>query len=699
MWFAQESPLMKIFSNYASYLIGDVGVTLFFWLLFFVGVILRFQMNRMKFVIKMFLVLLVLLSSLLNFPVLDTGNTSYQQFGWFISYPLFYVLNQMFGWSVTAIKGFVVLLALLYFAYLWYVFRIPVPSFDLSVKSNDKKYRHSGQSVGDTVSPTFSLSQSFLKKSLSTSRASWSSLSTSKVLSDWKNLQEKNLLKSIIDSKINSKQQETSILKMKQIDFPSDKPTFSYNLLSLDSSNLHSLDNNFLLTKAKWLQDKLLEFNVPISIDGFDIGPSIIQIRIRPEAGIKVSAIENLQNDIALSLKAKALRIVSPVPGTDCVGIQIPNPQPQIVRLGDALHSSLFLNSMKDNLTNLCLWKEINGKFVVKSLEKMPHLLIAWATWSGKSVWVNDFVLALMYQNTPSELKFLMVDPKQVEMEFYWWLPYLLAPIITDADKALRMLKWSVEEMEFRYKQLTSIRVKNLDEYNQKKPDDKMYRIVIVIDELADLMMSGYKKDTELCITRIAQKARAVGMHLIVATQRPSVNVITGLIKANMPTRIAFWVVSQIDSRTILWIKWAEELVGRWDLLFMDTTTKYPVRIQAPFVDTPEIEKVVWDLKRRYMNGIDEKDIYHPELLSVLDGKKNLSLDSRSWDFSSSGDSDEDLIEQAIQLISETRKASATMLQRKLNVWFARAARIMDSLEERGVVGPQDGAKPRDILL
>jgi len=288
-----------------------------------------------------------------------------------------------------------------------------------------------------------------------------------------------------------------------------------------------------------------------------------------------------------------------------------------------------------------------------------------------------------------------MVDPKQVEMELYSGLPYLLAPIIVDPEKALRMLKWAVEEMETRYKLLRTTRVKNLLEYNAKKPDAPLYRIVIVIDELADLMMSWNKKEVETCITRIAQKARAIGMHLIVATQRPSVNVITGLIKANMPTRVAFGVVSQIDSRTILWVKWAEELVGRGDFLFMDTTTKYPVRLQAPYVSTEETEEIVTSLKAKYMQWLTENDIYHPDVMSALDGKKNFVMDKGSgW-----GGADEELIERAIQIISQTGKASATMLQRKLNVGFARAARIMDALEERWIVGPQEWAKAREVLI
>jgi len=503
----------------------------------------------------------------------------------------------------------------------------------------------------------------------------------------------KNIVKSNITKKVDNKYHEKSQVK---IDFPKDKPTFSTDLLNANKHKDMPVDETFLIQNARALQDKLMEFNVPVTIDGFDIWPTVVQVRVRPEAGIKVSTIEWLKNDIALSMKTKALRIISPIPGTDCVGIQIPNPQPRMVGLRDILSTNEFAWQVQKNLTNLALWVSIENKNVVKQLDAMPHVLIAWATWSGKSVWVNWIILSLMYQNSPAELKFLMIDPKQVEMEFYSGLPYLLAPIVTRPAKALKLLQRSVEEMEIRYSKLKKAKAKKLEEYNAKVPaEEKMYRIVIVIDELADLMMSGNKKDVETCITRIAQKARAVGMHLIVATQRPSVNVLTWLIKANIPTRISFWVVSQIDSRTIIWMKGAEDLMGKWDMLYLDTTTKYPIRMQSPFVDTPEIEKIIKALKDKYMKWLTEDDIYHPEIVRILEWKAEVAWNVFSWAWWK----DEDLINQAIEIISHTWKASATMLQRKLNVWFARAARIMDALEERGIVWPQEGAKAREVLI
>lgn len=281
---------------------------------------------------------------------------------------------------------------------------------------------------------------------------------------------------------------------------------------------------------------------------------------------------------------------------------------------------------MQKSSTNLSLGKGIDGAILVKDLESMPHLLVAGATGSGKSVGINDFILSLMFQNTPAELKFLMVDPKQVELEMYSGLPYLLAPIVSESEKAIKLLQWAVDEMEKRFKTLASEKVRNLTEYNakmQSEGKEMMYRIVFIIDEMADMMISSAanKKEAENCINRLAAKARAAGIHLILATQRPSVNVITGVIKANIPTRIAFGVVSNVDSRTIIDRKGAEDLVGKGDMLYMDPTTKFPIRIQAPFVDTPEVEKVVTQLRNKYMQNLTEEDIYHPEIIAALENK------------------------------------------------------------------------------
>lgn len=583
----------------------------------------------------------------------------------------------MFWGKSMAIKAFIIIMLILLIVRILYSFNFSLPKISLKVDERPKKkdakykkeYTKDEEDEEEQEKPEF-----------------WQPVSRS-------------LIKSLIKQKFeeNVTQKERKIKPM--INFSWEKPTFNVSMIESNIDQTVTIDESFLMEKAKALQNKLMEFNVPIMIEWFDIGPSIVQIRIKPDEWIRLSTIESLSNDISLSLKSKSVRIVAPIPGTDCVGIQLPNPKPVIVKLGDILNSNEFIQDMKKSDNNLSLGKAIDGSIMIKTLESMPHLLVAGATGSGKSVGVNDFILSLMYQNTPSELKFLMVDPKQVELELYSGLPYLLAPIVYEPEKALKLLKWTEHEMERRYGILKETRVKNIDEYNRKQETEKwekMFRIIFVIDELASMMLSKAKRDVENCITHISAKARAVGIHLIIATQRPSVDVITGLIKANIPTRIAFGTVSEIDSRTILGRKWAETLLGKWDMLYMDPSTKSPIRIQAPFVSTEEIEKVVLSLKNKYMDWLTEEDIYNQEIVQLLENSK---FDAGDYVFSWWGNDDDALVEQAIQIISQTRKASATLLQRKLNIWFARAARVMDMLEEKWFIGPQDGAKPRDIFL
>lgn len=682
-YFAKGSPIFKFLTEYASIAFWQIGLTVFFILCTITGFLILAKWYIMRLIIKQFLILMVIVSAILNFPVIEWANNNYELFWGYISRPLVFLLDSMFGWQIMATKAFIIILFFGFLAWVLYTLNFSLPKINIKVKHErvpkKKKSKITPKNQEHSIS-----------KKISEAKYANTKKETNKT-----NTNESNILKNLIKQKVEEKIKSKEIIKPKQnIKFSADKPTYGISLMESNHGKTATIDERFLMEKAKALQNKLMEFNVPISIEWFDIGPSIVQIKIKPDAGIRISTIEKLSNDISLSLRTKSLRVIAPIPGTASVGIQLPNPKPTIVRLWDIISSSEFNESMKKGSTNLALGKGIDGKIQIKSLEKMPHLLIAWATGSGKSVWVNDFILSLIYQNTPDELKFLMVDPKQVELELFSGLPYLLWPIVTDSDKALKLLKRTIEEMESRYSLLKSKRLKNIEEYNSKIIWEKMYRIVFVIDELADMMMSWNKKEVEHCITRIAQKARAVGIHLIVATQRPSVNVITGLIKANMPTRIAFWVVSEIDSRTILWRKGAEDLLGRWDMLYMDPTTKHPIRIQAPFVDTPEIERIIQRLKNKYMNGISEEDVYHPEIIKALEERLEIAWWNRWW----SGNDDE-LIEQAIQVISQTRKASATLLQRKLNVGFARAARIMDALEERGIVGPQEWAKAREIFM
>ena len=598
---------------------------------------------------------------------------------------------------ITAIYAIVIVLLLGAIVYLLYVLNVRLPKLPkINIEQSEKPIKKEKKTDSkEDERPTITISRPDISTDDILEKVSQATGKVVQATSSWG-----SLLKEMFKTKVTQKIEEKKPKPV--ISFSGDKPTFGYSALESNLGNQQTVDENFLVEKAKALQTKLSEFWVPIAIEGFDIWPSIVQIKIKPEEGIKISAIEGLSNDIKLSLKSKSLRIIAPIPGTDMIGIQIPNPKASMVRLGDIISTEEFSMQMKKNSTNLSLGKGIDGSVQVKALESMPHLLVAGATGSGKSVGINDFIVSLMFQNTPAELKFLMVDPKQVELEMYSGLPYLLAPIVYDSGKAIKLLQWTVEEMEKRYSTLKDQRVRNLDEYNQKmeaEGQEKMYRIVFIIDEMADMMLSSSanRKEVENCINRLAAKARAVGIHLILATQRPSVNVITGLIKANIPTRIAFGVVSEVDSRTILGRKGAEDLVGKGDMLYMDPSTKFPIRIQAPFVSTEEIERVVSQLRNKYMQNLTEEDIYHPEIIAALESK----VETARGVLSSGGDggNDEDLINQAIHVIAETRKASATLLQRKLNVWFARAARIMDVLEERGIIWPQEGAKPRDIFI
>ena len=598
---------------------------------------------------------------------------------------------------ITAIYAIVIVLLLGAIVYLLYVLNVRLPKLPkINIEQSEKPIKKEKKTDSkEDERPTITISRPDISTDDILEKVSQATGKVVQATSSWG-----SLLKEMFKTKVTQKIEEKKPKPV--ISFSGDKPTFGYSALESNLGNQQTVDENFLVEKAKALQTKLSEFWVPIAIEGFDIWPSIVQIKIKPEEGIKISAIEGLSNDIKLSLKSKSLRIIAPIPGTDMIGIQIPNPKASIVRLGDIISTEEFSMQMKKNSTNLSLGKGIDGSVQVKALESMPHLLVAGATGSGKSVGINDFIVSLMFQNTPAELKFLMVDPKQVELEMYSGLPYLLAPIVYDSGKAIKLLQWTVEEMEKRYSTLKDQRVRNLDEYNQKmeaEGQEKMYRIVFIIDEMADMMLSSSanRKEVENCINRLAAKARAVGIHLILATQRPSVNVITGLIKANIPTRIAFGVVSEVDSRTILGRKGAEDLVGKGDMLYMDPSTKFPIRIQAPFVSTEEIERVVSQLRNKYMQNLTEEDIYHPEIIAALESKIETARGVLSG--GGEGGNDEDLINQAIQVIAETRKASATLLQRKLNVGFARAARIMDVLEERGIIWSQEGAKPRDIFI
>ncbi len=692
---AEGSPLFLILALPSYFLFWEYWSIFFFWVLFALWAYILINETVLKsWIFKKISLLIILATWIISFPILDWWWSAWIDTSkwWWLWYIAIWWVSFLLWWQVFAIQVFFIALFLLTIAWILYSLKIKIkaPKFQLDIKEKKEIKKEVKSKVkNDKDKKTTENKWLFFNKGNKEEN-------NNKSVENW-NSAEKDTLKTLLKQKVQDKYNDNShkkdVVKQK-ITFPEDKPSFDINVLQKSKDPWkYEIDDSFLMEKASAIRNKLEEFWIPVSIEWYNIWPTVIQIKIKPEAWIKISKIENLKKDLSLWLKTKSLRVLAPIPWTEFVWIEIANPKPQVVTLNETLGSSEFGSQISKSLTNLSLWKWIDWNISIKALEKMPHLLVAWATWSGKSVWINDFILSLIYQNNPSELKFIMVDPKQVELGMYEWIPYLLSPIITEPEKAVKVLKRAVEFMNNRYQKLKKLKVRNIDQYNKKvEKEEKMYRLVIIIDELADLMMSWSKKDTENYIARIAQMARAVWIHLIVATQRPSVNVITWVIKANIPTRIAFGVVSVVDSRTILDSKWAEDLVWRWDMLYMDTSTKFPIRLQAPFVDTDETEDVVSKIKEKYMKWLKEEEIYHPEIINILESKPETWDSWWSWD-------DDELVEQAIQIIAETRKASATMLQRKLWVWFARAARIMDILEERWVVWPADWAKPREIFV
>lgn len=424
------------------------------------------------------------------------------------------------------------------------------------------------------------------------------------------------------------------------------------------------------------------EFGIDVEMGKTSVGPTVTQYTLRPSQGVKLSRIVSLQNDLALALAAHPLRMEAPIPGQSLVGIEVPNNKVATVTLRDVMETPEFQYASGKSPLAIPLGKDVSGSCYCIALEKMPHLLVAGATGSGKSVCLNTMIVSWLFQNGPDDLKLILVDPKRVELTAYNGIPHLLVPPVVNVDDTVNALKWTVREMERRLDLLSRVGARNIDGYNQKS-QERMPRIVVVIDELADLM-SASGREVEAAIVRIAQMARAVGIHLVLATQRPSVDVITGLIKANVPGRIAFAVASQTDSRTILDQSGAEKLLGRGDMLFTSADVAKPKRFQGAFISTDEVEEIVRHLRRR-----GEPD-YNLAITEIT--KAGMVFDSAS------GEGD-DLLEEAIQIVLESGKASTSFLQRRLRLGYARAARIIDMMEEVGVVGPGSGAKPREILV
>lgn len=444
---------------------------------------------------------------------------------------------------------------------------------------------------------------------------------------------------------------------------------------------------------ANIIKRTLANFGIDVEMDEVSIGPSVTRYALKPAEGMKLSRIVALQNDLAMALAAHPLRIEAPIPGKSLVGIEIPNTTKTTVGLGTLLSTDEYQTSDKPLL--VALGKGISGKSHFANASKMPHLLIAGATGSGKSVTIHTLIVSLLYKNSPHDLKFIMIDPKRVELTLYNKIPHLLTPVITDAKKAILALKWAAKEMDRRYDLLQSHSVRDIDSYHKNiknSESDPMPFIFIVIDELADIMQT-YPRELEAGVVRLAQMSRAVGIHLILSTQRPSVNVITGLIKANIPARLALQVASQVDSRTILDQIGAEKLLGAGDMLYLSGEMSKPTRIQSAYITEGEVKKIV-----KYLVDSHAEELNDEINFSDSSVKADNSIFSATLDGSGDIGEEDDMYEEAKQVVTEAGKASTSYIQRKLRVGYSRAARLMDLLEERGVIGAADGSKPRSII-
>lgn len=457
--------------------------------------------------------------------------------------------------------------------------------------------------------------------------------------------------------------------------------------LDLLSQKQEKADAGDIDGNAKAIKETLANFNIPVEMEGANVGPRVTQFTLRPPTGVKLTKITQLENNLALDLAAQSIRVEAPIPGKRAVGIEVPNIKAASVTINSMFQTDLWKNNT--NALQIAIGKDIAGDPIYADLARMPHLLVAGQTNSGKSVMINTLLTSLLYNNSPSDLKMILVDPKHVELNNYEDIPHLLTPVITEPEKCISALKWAVAEMERRYKTLKAEKKKNIQEYNLLKKEEGMPYIVIVVDELADLMMMA-ARDVESLIVRIAQKARAVGIHLVVATQSPRVTVITGLIKANIPARIAFTVSQEVESRIILDQSGAEKLLGMGDMMFITSEMPKPKRIQGALITTEETQSVTDFLRMQRPPQYDDEVVSQPV---QLNGKGGIVADYGGQD------ADDDMFKEAVQAVIDGRKASTSLLQRRLRIGYGRAARLIETMEEQGIIGHADGNRPREVLV
>jgi len=463
-------------------------------------------------------------------------------------------------------------------------------------------------------------------------------------------------------------------------------PDWQFPSIDLLNQKQDKADAGDVNANAQIIRDTFANFNIDVEMEGANIGPRVTQFTMKPPAGAKLTKITALADNLALDLAATSIRMEAPIPGKRAVGIEVPNVKSATVRTSSVLLSREW-QDQKSPLA-FAIGKDISGTAIVADLVKMPHVLVAGQTGSGKSVMINTILTSLLYRNSPADLKLVLVDPKRVELKPYDDIPHLLTPVITEPEKCISALKWAVAEMERRYHALSEVKKRNIEEYNELKQGEGMPYIVIVIDELADLMMMA-ARDVEALIVRIAQKARAVGIHLVLATQRPSVDVITGLIKANVPGRIAFTTQSQVDSRTIIDQAGAEKLLGQGDMLLLTSDMPKPKRVQGALISESETNKVMDFLRMQRPPQYDDEVVSQPV---QLNGKGGIVADI-------GGAADDDMFRDAVHVVVENRKASTSLLQRKLRIGYGRAARLIEQMEEQGIIGQADGSRPREVLV